>query len=45
MSFLAVNFDAETVKNLTFGLSLTRALGTAAGALGFLALYLVLLVP
>jgi hypothetical protein len=45
MSFLAVNFDTETVKNLSFGLSLTRAIGTAAGAIGTLALYLLLLVP
>ena len=46
MSFLlSLNFDAATLKGLSFGLSLTRAVGTAAGAIGTLALYLLLLVP
>ncbi len=46
MSFLlSLNFDAATLKNLTFALSLTRAVGTAAGAIGTLAMYLLLLVP
>ena len=46
MSFLlSLDFDAATLKNLAFGLSLTRAVGTAAGAIGTLALYLLLLVP
>ena len=46
MSFLlSLNFDAATLKGLSFGLSLTRAIGTAAGAIGTLALYLLLLVP
>jgi hypothetical protein len=45
MSILGVNFEAETLKNIAFGLSLTRAVGTAAGAVGTLALYLLLLVP
>lgn len=45
MSFLSLNFDEQTLKNLSFGFSLTRAIGTGAGAIGTLALYLLLLVP
>ena len=42
-NFLALNFDAETLKALTMGLSITRVAGTAAGAVGTLALYFILI--
>ena len=40
-----LSLDAATLKGLTFGLSLTRAVGTAAGAIGTLAFYLLVLAP